>query len=80
MELNFAVCILSYVLHLEYNTLSFWLHMYIGPESAPITDRRFWNFNIWDPGLSSTTTTTTTPPMTGTVTTRGLSTTILSIH
>ena len=33
-------------------------------------DPNFWNFNIWDPGLSSTTTTTTTPPTTGTVTTR----------
>ncbi|CAF4317526.1 unnamed protein product, partial [Rotaria sordida] len=35
----------------------------------------FWNFNIWDPGVSSTTTTTTTPPTTGTVTTRPISTT-----
>ena len=33
-------------------------------------DDRFWNFNIWDPGMSSTTTTTSTPPTTGTVTTR----------
>jgi len=33
-------------------------------------DPDFWNFNIWDPGLSSTTSTTTTPPTTGTVTTR----------
>lgn len=35
-----------------------------------IVDPNFWNFNIWDPGLSSTTSTTTTPPTTGTVTTR----------
>ena len=42
----------------------------IGAESAPITDPRFWVFDIWDPSLSSTTTTTTTPPTTHTVTTR----------
>ena len=34
------------------------------------SDPNFWNFNIWDPGMSSTTTTTSTPPTTGTVTTR----------
>ncbi|CAM4803939.1 unnamed protein product [Rotaria magnacalcarata] len=45
-----------------------------GPESAPIASSLFWVFNIWDPSLSSTTTTRTTPPTTGTVTTRGLST------
>jgi hypothetical protein len=47
-------------------------------ESAPIVDTTFWDFNIWDPGLSSTTTTTTTPPTTHTVTTRAVSTTTVN--
>ena len=46
-----------------------------GPESAPLKDPLFWQFNIWDPALSSTTPPTTTPPTTGTITTRGPSTT-----
>ncbi|CAF4849818.1 unnamed protein product [Rotaria sp. Silwood1] len=50
-------------------------NIFCNPESDPITDTSFWNFNIWDPGVSSTTTTTTTPPTTGTVTTRPLGTT-----
>ncbi|CAF4039638.1 unnamed protein product [Rotaria magnacalcarata] len=29
----------------------------------------YWNFNIWNPAVSSTQTTTTTPPTTGTITT-----------
>lgn len=61
-------------------------NVFCAPESAPITskchadfftelidfcvDPNFWNFNIWDPGMSSTTTTTTTAPTTPTVTTR----------
>ncbi len=39
-------------------------------ESAPITSQTYWQFNIWNPAVSSTTTTTTTPPTTHTVTTR----------
>lgn len=42
----------------------------IDAESAPITSPHFWQFDIWDPGMSSTTTTTTTPPTTHTVTTK----------
>ena len=34
------------------------------------SDPKYWNFNIWNPALSSTTTTSTTPPTTATVTTR----------
>ena len=45
-------------------------NVFCAPESDPILDPSFWNFNIWDPGLSSSTSTTTTPPTTGTVTTR----------
>jgi len=44
--------------------------MNIDAESAPIDNPTFWQFDIWNPSLSSTTTTTTTPPTTGTVTTR----------
>ncbi|CAF0736613.1 unnamed protein product [Adineta steineri] len=44
-------------------------------ESAPITDKTFWRFDIWNPALSSTTTTTTTPPTTHTVTSLGTTTT-----
>lgn len=44
------------------------------PESSPITDRTFWTFDVWDPGVSSTTSSTTTPPTTATITTRPLST------
>ncbi|CAF1012841.1 unnamed protein product [Rotaria sordida] len=47
-------------------------------ESAPITDVTFWQFNIWNPGVSSTTTTTTTPPTTHTVTTRNVSITTVN--
>jgi hypothetical protein len=42
-------------------------------ESTPIVSTTYWEFNIWNPGLSSTTTTTTTPPTTHTVTTRTVS-------
>ncbi|CAF3815350.1 unnamed protein product [Rotaria sp. Silwood1] len=45
-------------------------NIFCSPESDPIIDPNYWNFNIWDPGVSSTLTTTTTPPTTGTVTTR----------
>ncbi|UJR14593.1 hypothetical protein I4U23_001588 [Adineta vaga] len=51
---------------------------FCGPESAPITDKTFWVFNIWDPAVSSTTTTTTTPFTTGTITTRPTSTTSIN--
>ncbi|CAF4107906.1 unnamed protein product, partial [Rotaria sordida] len=51
-------------------------NIFCSPESDPIIDPDYWNFNIWDPGVSSTLTTTTTPPTTGTVTTRPISTTI----
>ncbi|CAF4426648.1 unnamed protein product [Rotaria sp. Silwood2] len=50
-------------------------NIFCNPESDPITDTNYWNFNIWDPAVSSTTTTTTTPPTTGTVTTRPIGTT-----
>ncbi|CAF3101921.1 unnamed protein product [Rotaria sp. Silwood2] len=39
-------------------------------ESQPIVDPTFWQFDIWNPAVSSTTTTTTTAPTTHTVTTR----------
>ncbi|UJR12009.1 hypothetical protein I4U23_016187 [Adineta vaga] len=48
------------------------------PESAPITDKTFWVFNIWNPAVSSTTTTTTTPFTTITATTRRTSTTSIN--
>ncbi|CAF1012640.1 unnamed protein product [Rotaria sp. Silwood1] len=48
------------------------------PESSPITDPKFWRFDIWNPAVSSTTTTTTTPPTSGTVTTRPISTTTVN--
>ncbi|CAF3566661.1 unnamed protein product [Rotaria sp. Silwood1] len=48
------------------------------PESSPITEPKFWRFDIWNPAVSSTTTTTTTPPTTGTVTTRPISTTTVN--
>ncbi|CAF3340862.1 unnamed protein product [Rotaria sp. Silwood1] len=47
-------------------------------ESAPITDTTFWQFNIWNPAVSSTTTTTTTAPTTHTVTTRNVSVTTVN--
>ncbi|CAF1102277.1 unnamed protein product [Adineta steineri] len=47
-------------------------------ESAPITDKTFWRFDIWNPALSSTTTTTTTPPTTHTVTSLGTTTTSIN--
>ncbi|CAF0745459.1 unnamed protein product [Adineta ricciae] len=47
-------------------------------ESAPIYDKTFWRFNIWDPAVSSTTTTTTTPFTTATVTTKPTSTTSIN--
>ncbi|CAF0743597.1 unnamed protein product [Adineta steineri] len=47
-------------------------------ESAPIYDKTFWRFDIWNPALSSTTTTTTTPPTTHTVTSLGTTTTSIN--
>ncbi len=43
--------------------------MFIDAESAPITNPAFWEFDIWNPALSSSTSTTTAPPTTHTVTT-----------
>ncbi|UJR24420.1 hypothetical protein I4U23_005796 [Adineta vaga] len=51
---------------------------FCGPESAPITDKTYWVFNIWNPAASSTTTTTTTPFTTVTVTTKPTSTTSIN--
>ena len=50
----------------------------LGPESAPITDKTYWVYNIWNPAVSSTTTTTTTPFTTVTVTTKPTSTTSIN--
>ncbi|CAF1288487.1 unnamed protein product [Adineta steineri] len=47
-------------------------------ESAAITDKTFWRFDIWNPAHSSTTTTTTTPPTTHTVTSLGTTTTSIN--
>ncbi|UJR07101.1 hypothetical protein I4U23_011389 [Adineta vaga] len=49
---------------------------FCGPESAPITDKTYWVFNIWNPAVSSTT--TTTPFTTVTVTTKPTSTTSIN--
>ncbi|UJR24422.1 hypothetical protein I4U23_005798 [Adineta vaga] len=51
---------------------------FCGPESAPITDKTYWVYNIWNPAVSSTTTTTTTPFTTVTVTTKPTSTTSIN--
>ncbi|UJR19911.1 hypothetical protein I4U23_023043 [Adineta vaga] len=51
---------------------------FCGPESAPMYDKTFWVFNIWNPAVSSTTTTTTTPFTTVTVTTKPTSTTSIN--
>ena len=60
-----VVSFLIYFSRSEFNVNTF-----IDAESAPITSSAFWQFDIWNPALSSTTTTTTTPPTTVTVTTR----------
>lgn len=67
MQSNFVVC------NLIKQFASF--SLYKDPESAPITDPNFWNFNIWDLGVSYT---TTTPPTMGTMTTRSISTTTVN--